>query len=83
MTALTTHQKKQIAAIPPDYHAKITALEAEEAGKVDTLLTDPQKKVLASLERFAKYVMPAFADDAKRPAAPDTSRGGPEAPPMA
>jgi alkanesulfonate monooxygenase SsuD/methylene tetrahydromethanopterin reductase-like flavin-dependent oxidoreductase (luciferase family) len=41
----------------------------------------PQKKVLASLERFAKHVMPAFAED--RPAnSRDTSKGGPEAPPM-
>ncbi|HYL60096.1 MAG TPA: LLM class flavin-dependent oxidoreductase [Candidatus Acidoferrales bacterium] len=42
----------------------------------------PQKKVLASLERFAKYVMPAFADDkktGKRDAAP---KGEPESPPM-
>jgi hypothetical protein len=39
--------------------------------------------VLASLERFAKYVMPAFAEDKKPAARSDTSRGGPEAPPMA
>ena len=40
----------------------------------------PHKKVLASLERFAKYVMPEFADG-KKPAAiaPDKE---PEAPPM-
>lgn len=41
----------------------------------------PQKKVLASLERFAKYVMPEFAEDkASRPTGP--SKSGPEAPPM-
>jgi hypothetical protein len=41
----------------------------------------PHKKVLASLERFAKYVMPEFAEE-RRTATGDTSKGGPEAPPM-
>jgi alkanesulfonate monooxygenase SsuD/methylene tetrahydromethanopterin reductase-like flavin-dependent oxidoreductase (luciferase family) len=42
----------------------------------------PQKKVLASLERFAKYVMPEFADD--RTATRPSVAGGPtpEATPM-
>jgi hypothetical protein len=41
----------------------------------------PQKKVLASLQRFAKYVMPEFAEDkASRPTG--SSKSGPEAPPM-
>ncbi len=42
----------------------------------------PQKKVLASLERFAKYVMPEFADDKKTSKLPPASKGEPEAPPM-
>ena len=46
----------------------------------------PHKKVLASLERFAKYVMPEFTEEkvaerAKK--APSKTDGGPEAPPMA
>ena len=41
----------------------------------------PHKKVLASLERFAKYVMPEFAEG-RRTVTSDTSKGGPEAPPM-
>jgi hypothetical protein len=45
----------------------------------------PHQKVLASLERFAKYVMPEFTDEkmaerAKK--APTKTDGGPEAPPM-
>jgi alkanesulfonate monooxygenase SsuD/methylene tetrahydromethanopterin reductase-like flavin-dependent oxidoreductase (luciferase family) len=47
----------------------------------------PQKKVLASLERFAKYVMPEFADDKKdkveAPSSDSPRRGGPEPAPMA
>jgi alkanesulfonate monooxygenase SsuD/methylene tetrahydromethanopterin reductase-like flavin-dependent oxidoreductase (luciferase family) len=42
----------------------------------------PQKKVLASLERFAKYVMPEF-DESKPRKTATPSKGGPEAPPMA
>ncbi|HEV2171278.1 MAG TPA: hypothetical protein VGR40_10040, partial [Candidatus Binatus sp.] len=42
----------------------------------------PHQKVLASLERFAKYVMPEFSDDKKR-AKIDDAKPGPEAPPMA
>jgi alkanesulfonate monooxygenase SsuD/methylene tetrahydromethanopterin reductase-like flavin-dependent oxidoreductase (luciferase family) len=41
----------------------------------------PQQKVLASLERFAKYVMPHFADEG-REKADVTGKPGPEAPPM-
>ncbi len=42
----------------------------------------PQKKVLASLERFAKHVMPEFAESKPRKVAAP-AKGGPEAPPMA
>jgi hypothetical protein len=44
----------------------------------------PHEKVLASLERFAKYVMPEFTEDkiAERRKGPKSDRG-PEAPPMA
>jgi alkanesulfonate monooxygenase SsuD/methylene tetrahydromethanopterin reductase-like flavin-dependent oxidoreductase (luciferase family) len=42
----------------------------------------PHKKVLASLERFAKYVMPEF-DESKLRKVATPSKGGPEAPPMA
>ena len=43
----------------------------------------PHQKVLASLERFAKYVMPEFAESAKPARHADKPKGGPEAPPMA
>jgi alkanesulfonate monooxygenase SsuD/methylene tetrahydromethanopterin reductase-like flavin-dependent oxidoreductase (luciferase family) len=42
----------------------------------------PHNKVLASLERFAKHVMPEFAESKARKVA-TPSKGGPEAPPMA
>ena len=42
----------------------------------------PHKKVLASLERFAKYVMPEFAEDKQPGKRVDPSKGEPEAPPM-
>ncbi|MGC1679140.1 MAG: LLM class flavin-dependent oxidoreductase [Candidatus Binataceae bacterium] len=42
----------------------------------------PHPKVLASLERFAKYVMPEFADGKQAGKAAEKSKGGPEAPPM-
>ena len=49
----------------------------------------PHKKVLASLERFAKYVMPEFTEEKmaerakKAPNKAPKTDGGPEAPPMA
>jgi alkanesulfonate monooxygenase SsuD/methylene tetrahydromethanopterin reductase-like flavin-dependent oxidoreductase (luciferase family) len=46
----------------------------------------PHKKVLASLERFAKYVMPEFTEEKVAERAkkgPSKTDGGPEAPPMA
>jgi alkanesulfonate monooxygenase SsuD/methylene tetrahydromethanopterin reductase-like flavin-dependent oxidoreductase (luciferase family) len=42
----------------------------------------PHPKVLASLERFAKYVMPEFAEGKQSSKRAETSKGGPEAPPM-
>ena len=42
----------------------------------------PQKKILASLERFAKFVMPEFADDRTKPGSTDLPKGGPQAAPM-
>jgi alkanesulfonate monooxygenase SsuD/methylene tetrahydromethanopterin reductase-like flavin-dependent oxidoreductase (luciferase family) len=45
----------------------------------------PHQKVLASLERFAKYVMPEFTDEKMADRAkkgPTKTDGGPEAPPM-
>lgn len=41
----------------------------------------PHKKVLASLERFAKFVMPEFAEG-KQGKRGESSKGSPEAPPM-
>jgi hypothetical protein len=41
----------------------------------------PHPKVLASLERFAKYVMPQFAEG-KVDSLAVSSKGGSEAPPM-
>ena len=45
----------------------------------------PHQKVLASLERFAKYVMPEFTEEkmAERAKKAPRTDGGPEAPPMA
>jgi len=42
----------------------------------------PHPKVLASLERFAKYVMPEFAEGKQTSKRGEKSKGGPEAPPM-
>lgn len=42
----------------------------------------PHPKVLASLERFAKYVMPEFAEGKQSGKRDEKSKGGPEAPPM-
>jgi alkanesulfonate monooxygenase SsuD/methylene tetrahydromethanopterin reductase-like flavin-dependent oxidoreductase (luciferase family) len=42
----------------------------------------PHPKVLASLERFAKYVMPQFVDDKVDRSAAKSDKGGREAPPM-
>jgi alkanesulfonate monooxygenase SsuD/methylene tetrahydromethanopterin reductase-like flavin-dependent oxidoreductase (luciferase family) len=45
----------------------------------------PHQKVLASLERFAKYVMPEFTEEKMAERAkkgPTKTDGGPEAPPM-
>lgn len=42
----------------------------------------PHPKVLASLERFAKYVMPEFAAGKQASKRDEKSKGGPEAPPM-
>ncbi len=43
----------------------------------------PHEKVLASLERFAKFVMPEFAEGKQSSKRGETSKGSPEAPPMA
>lgn len=42
----------------------------------------PHPKVLASLERFAKYVMPEFAAGKQASKRDEKLKGGPEAPPM-